>query len=75
MHEKAKFVCFNFLQPQKVKFKSVQINMKHVSYDQAIITDRNRKRRISNKVRTAASTTGGCFKYILRAKSQLFRLL
>ena len=32
MHEKAKFVCFNHMQPQKVKFKSVQINMKHVSY-------------------------------------------
>ena len=32
MHEKAKFVCFNYMQPQKVKFKSVQINMKQVSY-------------------------------------------
>ena len=32
MHEKAKFVCFIYIQPQKVKFKSVQINMKHVSY-------------------------------------------
>ena len=32
MHEKAKFVCFNHMQPQKVKFKAVQINMKHVSY-------------------------------------------
>ena len=32
MHEKAKFACFNYMQPQKVKFKSVQINMKHVSY-------------------------------------------
>ena len=32
MHEKAKFVCFNHMQPQNVKFKSVQINMKHVSY-------------------------------------------
>ena len=31
MHEKAKCVCFNCTQPQKVKFKSVQINMKHVS--------------------------------------------
>ena len=31
-HEKAKFVCFNYMQPQKVKFKSVQINMQHVSY-------------------------------------------
>ena len=30
MHEK--FVCFNYMQPQKVKFKSVQINMKQVSY-------------------------------------------
>ena len=33
MHEKAKLVCFNYMQPQKVKFKSVQINMKHVSYN------------------------------------------
>ena len=32
MHEKAKIVCFNHMQPHKVKFKSVQINMKHVSY-------------------------------------------
>ena len=30
--KKAKFVCLNYMQPQKVKFKSVQINMKHVSY-------------------------------------------
>ena len=34
MHEKAKFVCFNHMQPHLVKFKSVQINMKHVSYYQ-----------------------------------------
>ena len=32
MHEKAKFVCFIYMQWQKVKFKSVQINMKQVSY-------------------------------------------
>ena len=32
MHEKAKFVCFIYTQPLKVKFKSVQINMKQVSY-------------------------------------------
>ena len=32
MHEKAKFVCFNYMQPRKVKLKSVQINLKHVSY-------------------------------------------
>ena len=32
MHEQAKFVCFNYMQPQKVKIKFVQINMKHVSY-------------------------------------------
>ena len=32
MHEKAKFVYFNYMQPHKVKFKSVQINMKHVWY-------------------------------------------
>ena len=25
-------VCFNYMQPQKVKFKYVQINMKQVSY-------------------------------------------
>ena len=31
MHEKAKFACFNYMQPQEMKFKSVQINMKHVS--------------------------------------------
>ena len=33
MHEKAKCVCFIYMQPQKVKFKYVQINMKHVSYN------------------------------------------
>ena len=27
MNEKAKFVCFIYMQPQNVKFKSVQINM------------------------------------------------
>ena len=32
MHEQAKFVCFIYMQPQKVKFKSVQINIKQVSY-------------------------------------------
>ena len=32
MHEKVRFVCFNYMQPQKGKFKSVQMNMKHVSY-------------------------------------------
>ena len=32
MHEKAKCFGFIYMQPQKVKFKSVQINMKHVSY-------------------------------------------
>ena len=30
MHEKAKFVCFNYMQPQKVKFKSVQIHLPKV---------------------------------------------
>ena len=29
MHEKAKFVSFIYVQPQKVKFKSVQINRSH----------------------------------------------
>ena len=37
MHEKAKFVCFNKKQPQKMKFKSVQINMKHVSYIDSVL--------------------------------------
>ena len=32
MHEKAKFVYIIYMQPQKVKFKSVRINMKQVSY-------------------------------------------
>ena len=32
MHEIAKYVCFIYMQPQKVKFKFVQINMKQVSY-------------------------------------------
>ena len=32
MHEKAKFVCFIYMQPQRVKFKFVQLNMKHVLY-------------------------------------------
>ena len=27
MYEKATFVCFIYMQPQKLKFKSVQINM------------------------------------------------
>ena len=37
MHEKAKFVCFIYMQPQKMKFKFVQINMKQVSYTIAIV--------------------------------------
>ena len=32
MYKKAKLVCFIYMQQQKVKFKSVQINMKQVSY-------------------------------------------
>ena len=32
MYEKAKFVCFIYMHPQKVKFKSVQTNMKQISY-------------------------------------------
>ena len=32
MHENAKFVLFIYMQPQKVKFISVHINMKRVSY-------------------------------------------
>ena len=34
MHDKLKFVCFIHMQPQKVKFKFVKINMKQVSYIQ-----------------------------------------
>ena len=37
MHEKAKYVCFIYMQLQKVKFKSVQINMKQVLYLQLYI--------------------------------------
>ena len=33
VHKEAKFVCFIYMQPQKVKFKYVQINMKQVSYE------------------------------------------
>ena len=32
MHEKTKFVCFNYMQPQKMKFKSVEMNMRQVSW-------------------------------------------
>ena len=32
-HKKAKYVCFIHMQHQRVKFTSVQINMKQVSYD------------------------------------------
>ena len=35
MHEKAKFICFIYMHLQKVKFKSLQINMKQVSYTDA----------------------------------------
>ena len=37
MHEKAKFVCFIYMKPQKMKFKSVQINMKHVLYKLIVV--------------------------------------
>ena len=33
IYEKAKFVYFIYMQLQKVKFTSVQINMKQVSYN------------------------------------------
>ena len=33
IYEKAKSVCFIYMQTQKVKFKFVQINMKQVSYN------------------------------------------
>ena len=48
------------------------LNNKMSVYDQAIITDRNHNRRISNKVRTAASATGGCFKYIYGLSHSFF---
>ena len=32
MYEKATFVSFIYMQPQKLEFKSVQINMNQVSY-------------------------------------------
>ena len=32
IYDKAKCVCFIYMQPQKIKFTSVQINMKQVSY-------------------------------------------
>ena len=38
MYEKAKFVCFIYMPLQKVKFKSVQINMKQVSYTEISIS-------------------------------------
>ena len=34
MHDKEKRVRLFYMQPQKVKFKSVHIDMKHVSYSQ-----------------------------------------
>ena len=39
MQEKAKFVCFIYMQPQKVKLKSVQILMKQVSYCRVLQVD------------------------------------
>ena len=33
-YEKAKCVCFIYMQPKKVEITSVQINMKQVSYTQ-----------------------------------------
>ena len=35
MYEKAKYFCFIHMQLEKVKFKSVQINMKQVSYNKS----------------------------------------
>ena len=37
MHEQAKFICFIYMQLQKVKFKFVQKNMKHLLYTSAPI--------------------------------------
>ena len=41
-YEKAKCVCFNDMQQQKVKFTFVQINMKQVSYSPTTDKDYNR---------------------------------
>ena len=39
MYEKATFVCFIYIQPPKLKFKSVQINMKQVSHTKRFLID------------------------------------
>ena len=54
MHEKAKFICFNYMQPQKVKIKSIQINTKHVSYCVIVVINKHNKlklKRSQNDVR------------------------
>ena len=55
MHEKAKFVRYIYIQRQKVEFKFVQINMKHVSY--------NRKTIIDLKIQKSV-TFNGCSFYL-----------
>ena len=38
MYEKEKFVCLYLMRPQKMKFESVQINMKHVLYKTVLVS-------------------------------------
>ena len=60
MHEKAKCVCFIYMQPQKVNFKFVQINMKQVSY----LTARNCKFLKCTFVRTCIGLA--CMKKVFK---------
>ena len=68
MHEKAKFVCFIYMQSQKVKFKSVQINMKQVSY----IINKNKIRLILNRLLCNVSHTVSCLSASLGPQVLLF---
>ena len=47
MYEKAKFACLYLMRPQKMKFESVQINMKHVLYLLFTLTISNHNNRHS----------------------------
>ena len=65
MHEKAKCVCVIYMQPQKVKFKSVQINMKQVlETKQAFVRNyfkfEERVQEISFKVTAKTSNHNSC---------------
>ena len=59
MYDKATFLCFIYMQPQKLKFKSVQINMKQVSYHKRTFHTELNLLRLKDRVGLIGTTCHG----------------